>query len=67
MIKDTGVQGNYDPPAGLLSIADGIAAYGKKDNNDHGNIVDGLIAGLRLAFGPQSTCRFYQKRLGMLF
>ena len=31
----------------LLSISDGISAYAVKDNNQHGNIVDGLIAALQ--------------------
>ena len=31
----------------LLSISDGISAYAIKDNNEHGNIVDGLIAALQ--------------------
>ena len=31
----------------LLSISDGISTYAVKDNNQHGNIVDGLIAGLQ--------------------
>jgi hypothetical protein len=46
--NDPDKQGTDDLLAGcLLSISDGIAAYGKKDNNEHGNIVDGLIAGLQ--------------------
>ena len=31
----------------LLSLSDGISAYAVCDNNQHGNIVDGLIAGLQ--------------------
>ena len=45
---DDDKQGNDDLLAGCLSsVADGIAAYGQQDNNEHGNIVDGLIAGLK--------------------
>ncbi len=40
-------QGKDDLLAGaLFSVAEGIDAYGKQDDNEHGNIVDGLIAGL---------------------
>lgn len=46
--RDTDRQGTDDLLAGcLLSISDGIAAYAVQDNNEHGNIVDGLIAGLQ--------------------
>ncbi len=45
--KDNDKLGTDDLLAGCLSsIADGIAAFGQKDNNEHGNIVDGLIATL---------------------
>ena len=46
--RDVDNNGSDDLLAGcLLSISDGIAAYAVKDNNEHGNIVDGLIAGLQ--------------------
>lgn len=35
-------------------MSDGIAAYAIKDNNEHGNIVDGLIAAL-LKYGEEMT------------
>jgi len=45
--KDADRVGSDDLLAGcLLSLSDGISAYATKDNNEHGNIVDGLIAGL---------------------
>jgi hypothetical protein len=45
--RDADREGTDDLLAGcLLSISDGISAYAVKDNNKHGNIVDGLIAGL---------------------
>lgn len=45
--RDADHTGPDDMLAGCLSaIADGISAYAVKDNNEHGNIVDGLIAGL---------------------
>jgi hypothetical protein len=41
-------QGTDDLLAGCLSpIADGISAYAARDNNQHGNIVDGLIVALQ--------------------
>jgi hypothetical protein len=45
---DADKEGNDDLAAGaLLAVADATAAYGEQDNNEHGNIVDGLIAGLQ--------------------
>jgi len=45
--NDSDKVGTDDLLAGcLLAIADGIDAYGELDNNQEGNIVDGLIAGL---------------------
>lgn len=44
---DSNKQGNDDLLAGALySVAAAVEAYGEKDNNEHGNIVDGVIAGL---------------------
>ena len=46
--RDIDETGADDILAGcLLSISDGISAYAVQDNNEHGNIVDGLIAGLQ--------------------
>ena len=46
--KDTDREGPDDLLAGcLLSLSDGITAYAVRDNNEHGNIVDGLIAALQ--------------------
>ena len=46
--RDADHTGTDDLLAGcLLSISDGISAYAAKDNNEHGNIVDGLIAALQ--------------------
>ena len=46
--RDANNTGTDDILAGcLLSVADGISAYGQQDNNLEGNIVDGLIAGLQ--------------------
>lgn len=45
--NDNNKDGTDDLLAGcLLSLSDGISAYAVKDNNQHGNIVDGLIAAL---------------------
>ena len=45
--KDPDREGTDDLLAGcLLSLSDGITAYAVRDNNQHGNIVDFLIAGL---------------------
>ena len=55
--NDTDKTGTDDLLAGcLLSISDGIAAYGQKDNNQHGNVVDGLIAGLQKYRDEMATC-----------
>lgn len=44
---DSDKEGNDDLLAGsLFAAASAIEAYGKQDDNEHGNIVDGLIAGL---------------------
>jgi hypothetical protein len=49
--------GTDDLLAGCLSaVADGINAYAVKDNNEHGNIVDGLIAGLQKYRDEMVTC-----------
>lgn len=46
--RDTDREGTDDLFAGcLLSLSDGIAAYAVRDNNQHGNVVDGLIAALQ--------------------
>ena len=46
--RDTDREGTDDLLAGcLLSLSDGITAYAVRDNNEHGNIVDGLISGLK--------------------
>lgn len=46
--NDTDKIGTDDLAAGVSSaVADGLTAYGLKDNNEHGNIVDGVIAGLQ--------------------
>ena len=45
--NDTDKDGTDDPLAGcLLSLSDGIPAYAVRHNNQHGNVVDGLIAAL---------------------
>lgn len=57
---DANDTGKDDLLAGVfLSLADGIKAYGEQDNNEHGNIVDGLIAGLQ-------TYRAEMVRLGYI-
>ena len=44
---DADKEGNDDLLAGaLFSVASAVEAYGHQDNNEHGNVVDGLIAGL---------------------
>ena len=46
--RDSDNTGQDDTLAGcILSIADGISAYGVQDNNLEGNVVVGLIAGLQ--------------------
>ena len=46
--RDANNTGTDDILAGcILSVADGISAYGQQDNNLEGNIVDGLIAALQ--------------------
>lgn len=45
---DENNDGPDDLAAGaLFSISSGLDAYARKDDNEHGNIVDGLIAGLQ--------------------
>jgi hypothetical protein len=45
---DSNNTGNDDLLAGALTaVAHGVEAYGVKDNNEEGNIVDGLIAALQ--------------------
>lgn len=44
---DSDKKGPDDLAAGtMLAVADGIAAYGEKNDNDLGNILDGVIAAL---------------------
>lgn len=46
--NDADKLGTDDLAAGVLSAAaDGLKAYGVRDTNEHGNIVDGVIAGLQ--------------------
>ena len=55
--KDSDRDGPDDLLAGcLLSLSDGISAYAVRDNNQHGNIVDGLIAGLQRYREEMITC-----------
>ena len=54
---DENKTGNDDLLAGcLLAVADGVSAYAVKDNNEHGNIVDGLIAGLQKYRAEMVAC-----------
>jgi hypothetical protein len=55
--RDADHTGTDDLLAGcLLSISDGISAYAAKDNNEHGNIVDGLIAALQKYREEMTQC-----------
>jgi hypothetical protein len=55
--KDTDREGSDDLLAGcLLSLSDGISAYAVRDNNEHGNIVDGLIATLTRYREEMAAC-----------
>ena len=45
--NDADKAGNDDLLAGVLSsVADAVDAYAKKDNNEFGNIVDPVLAGI---------------------
>lgn len=45
---DPNKTGNDDLAAGVMvSVAKGLDAYAVDDNNEHGNIVDAVIAGLQ--------------------
>jgi hypothetical protein len=55
--KDSDWEGSDDLLAGcLLSLSDGITAHAARDNNEHGNIVAGLIATLQRYREEMAAC-----------
>lgn len=54
---DADKNGNDDLAAGAVyALATAVEAYAVKDNNEHGNIVDGLIAGLHKYRAEMVAC-----------